>query len=336
MKAAIYYGIGKVGVEERPDPKPGPKDVIVKTIRSGICGSDVTGYLHGGKYVGIRDNSQFGHETAGVVYEVGSEVKDVPVGMRVFVNPVTSVSNYRLVDMAGGFNQYMTVLNAKIGYNLYELPENVSFDEAAIVEPFSVSTHGKNIPNTKPEDHVVIYGAGTIGLCALAAALNSGVQNPVVVDPAEHRLALAREIGAATFNPTTGDIREFLTGHFGGIQIRSGETPNVDVAIDCAGAPTIVGEVIEYSKPGTKYVQIAVPKEPVPIKLARLMSTEAVLMGSCGYTDADIREVLDCLERRSTKIQKIVTHHFPLDQIEEAFKVAVDPAQSVKVIIDMD
>lgn len=205
MKALIYCGTGKLGMEERPIPETGRKDVLVKVARAGICGSDLTAYLGDGMKVGILrkgqfgHDGQFGHEMVGTVEKVGEDVKDIHPGERVFVNPTVCKRNGMLgCDIAGAFSEYMLVEDAAYGYNLMKLADDVSFDEAVVIEPLAVGTHGKNCIDVKPHENVVIFGAGTIGLCTLNAVLAVGCQKPVVVDMNKERLKLAESMGADT------------------------------------------------------------------------------------------------------------------------------------------
>jgi L-iditol 2-dehydrogenase len=139
MKAVIYQDTRTVEVQERAMPVYGPDDVIVRNVRGGICGTDVTGYLYGGRTVGLLPNSEFGHEMVGYVYETGENVTCVEKGTRVFVNPMTRL---RAADpstsvRAGGFSQYVLVQEAKLEDNLFLLPDSLSFEDAVLIEPFS-------------------------------------------------------------------------------------------------------------------------------------------------------------------------------------------------------
>ncbi len=206
MKGAVYYGIEDVKIEERPKPTPGPKDVIVKNVCAGICGTDISAYYHGGEPYGIKPNHIFGHEMAGYVVEVGSEVNDISVGMRCFVNPVTikvpgSAPAIEIADMAGAFGEYVLVEEAKIDYNIFPLPENVTFEEAAIIEPFNVGNRAVNNGHAKPGEKCVVYGAGPIGLCAVASLKGKGIKDIVVIDLNNRRLTVAKKMGCYTFNP---------------------------------------------------------------------------------------------------------------------------------------
>lgn len=336
MKAAIYYGVRQIGIEERPIPQPGRKDVLVQVKRAGICATDTTAYQYDGDLVAIYPNAEFGHEMVGIVVEVGAEVQKLEVGNRVFVNPLLHRS-LGATDRGGAFSAYILVEDAQLDYNLFVLPDTISFDEAVVIEPFSVGIHGKNVPGARPGAHTVIYGAGAIGLCTLAALRGSGVEGTVVVDLDAHRLQLAGEMGGIPFNPSDGDLKDFLTTQFGSSNNCVGKAvPDVDIYIDCAGAASIPEQFLDLAKTGSKLSVVAVYKKSVEVPLGNVMWSEAAIMGSFMYRAEDIREAIQYLEARSTSINKIVTHRFPHHRIVDAFEAACDQSRSVKVVIDYD
>lgn len=338
MKAGIYYGIKSVGVEEIDKPIIGENDVLVKNVRAGICGTDLTAYRYGGEPVAIFPNSEFGHEMVGTVVEVGKNVKDVNVGDRVFVNPVTCKKEGKMkCDTAGAFSEYVCVEEAKVDYNLFKLNDGLSFDEAVIIEPFSVGTHGKNVVGTKKDENVVIYGAGTIGLCALAGVIAQGNKKVAVIDNNELRLGVVHELGGIPVNFAKDNVQEKLKEIFGTTFGLRTEIANVDVVIDCAGAQNILIDSIANSKDSTRISLLATTQSAPTIYPAMIMANEIMIKGSCGYTVDDIQEVIDNLNNKRTKLPKIVTHHFKLDELKEAFAFANDPVNnSIKVVIDFE
>lgn len=346
MKSVIYYEPEKVEVEERPQPTAGAGEVVVKIACAGICGTDVTAYRFGGKQVGIfapgemGSDGQFGHEMVGTVCEIGEGVKDVQVGDRVFVNPMVCKKMGMLrCDSAGAFSQYVVVEDAAYDYNMLKLDDSMSFEDSVLIEPLSVGTHGKNVVNVQPDEHVVVYGAGTIGLCALSALLNMGVKNPVVVDYAAPRLEYVKEMGGVPFNPSTdGDLCEFLKNHFGKvISPFMEENVDVDVFMDCAGAQSIMKEIIAMAKQGTRIAIVAVHKKPADFAIANMSEREIMMKGSLGYQMSDVKEAFENIKNEHTKIKMIATHHFPIEDAKEAFATAADPSTgAIKVIIDME
>jgi len=341
MKAIIYKGVRNVELQERTMPVCGPNDVIVRNVRAGICGTDVSAYLYGGIYGGIFPDSEegheFGHEMVGYVCEVGENVSCVKEGTRVFVNPVLRTPDPSAACMACAFSQYVLVQNAKSEYNLYILPDSLSYDDAVLIEPFSVGTHGKNTARTKPEDNVVIYGAGTIGLCALSGLIAQGNKKVVVVDIDDNRLETVREMGGTGFNPVSGDIFSFLVEQFGEAKgVYRQPVVDVDVVIDCAGASNIPGDFLNYAKPQARLVCVGMHKKDIFLSFAQIMSKQSIIMGSRGYTHEDILEVIHNLAGRNSFVTKIITHKFKLNEAVKAFETASNPGLVIKVVIDLE
>ncbi len=346
MRGLVYYGPKDIRLEELPMPEATGTDVVVKVARAGICGSDLTAYLYDGMGVGILQkgqfghDGQFGHEMVGTVYQVGSEVEGVSVGDRVFINPTKAKRNGMMgCDIAGAFSEYTVVEDAKYGYNLFKLADDITFDEAVVIEPLSVGTHGKNIINVRPSDNVVIYGAGTIGLCALSAVVAMGCKAPVVVDLNEKRLEYVEKLGGVGCCPDRdGDVVEFLTNHFGPVFTQFGQPRvNVDAFIDCAGGGPILSNIIGMAKMHARIAVVAVYKRPAEIDAAGLLSAEITLKGSCGFEHEDLIEAFNNVNGHRTNAPIIVSHEFSHDQAVEAFEFAADPTSGgVKVVINYD
>lgn len=342
MKVAIYHGIESVTVETRPIPKVKPKDVLVKNVRAGLCGTDLSAYYHGGEAYGIYPENEFGHEMSGVVCEVGSEVKDIHVGMRVFVNPTTvkpagTRPLQEIADMAGAFSQYVLVEEAAIDYNIFLLPENVSFDEACLVDPFTVGNRAVNRGHAKAGERAVIYGAGTIGLLALAALKAKGINDVVIIDIVSTRLAVAQSMGAIIFNPKTdGDLKQFLIDKFGGglVSMAGAPVADVDLYLDAAGLPHIIPEVLSMCKRHSRMVVIAVYQKNTEFNPLPFLLEEFELRGTGAYDAKDIKEVIGYLADKRSGIENIITHHFKLDEINTAFATGKIADQAIKVVID--
>ncbi len=343
MKGAIYHGIENVSVEEIEMPECGDYDVILKNVKGSICGTDVGAYYHGGDDAGIYPENQFGHEMSSIVYQVGSKVDPhIKKGMRVFPNPCLSkrpdcgLSSLSICDECGAFSQYVQIQDAKLDYNIFELPENVSFDEAAIIEPFSVGMHGVNVGRAKAGEKVVIFGAGMIGLCALSACISKGIKDIVVVDINEWRLSKAKEMGAAPYNANEGNLLGFLQGLYGDDLINFGgnKVANIDLYIDTSGANTIIPEVTKIAKMNSRLVIIALYHHESTFNPLDLVYSEMEIMGSIAYNDVDIKQCIQALHEKSTPVEKIITHHYPLKDIDQAFKQAAKSNETLKILID--
>lgn len=349
MKAAIYRGVENVTVDEVPMPECGDHDVILKNVRASICGTDIGAYYHGGNDAGIFPGHTFGHEMASVVYKKGALVDDsIKIGMRVFPNPTLSkrpdsgLSSLEICDECGAFSQYVQIQDAKLDYNLFELPDNVSFEEGAIIEPFSVAMHGINQIHVNKNDKVVIFGAGMIGLCALCACLSKGVKDVIVSDVNEWRLSVAEKMGAIPFNSAKGwkdgDLKEFLMDLYGSKEKTMNGQPAVDIDayIDTSGAAPVIPSVLDMAKIHARLSIVALYHRSISINPYQISCTEMQIKGSFAYTNDDIREVIQVLKSKKTKVKDIITHHYTLDQINEAFRMSQNQREALKIQIDYD
>lgn len=332
MKAAIYQGVGNVQVVDRPDPKAGPKDVVVKVMCSGICGTDITEY-HVSNSGAVEIGHEFGHEFAGTVVEVGSEVTGIPTGMRVTVNPMTaSRLGRRNSCMIGGFSQYTLVEDAAVGFNIYPLPANLSFEDGALVEPFAVGMHGVNTAEPKPDDLMLILGAGPIGLSATAGAKALGIENVIVSDLSEFRLQKAKQLGADyVHNPKEADLVDFLES------IRPDMMPimgYMDCTVDAAGSAAALEDVIMLSKGGARISIVALHKNAMTLEPMFFIMKNLQMKGSVGYPN-EFPQVIDFMASGKADLKPTVTHRFPLSEINAALKATIKTDEAIKVLIDM-
>lgn len=336
IKAGIYHGKQDVRVEERPMPSVGPKDALVRILAGGICGTDIN-IIKFGTEMGIRFGQEFGHELFGEVVEIGSDASEgVKVGQRVGINPITAKRAGRRYSLEiGAFSQYVVVEDAEINYNLYPFADDINANEAVLMEPMSVGFHGAFSVNPKPGEKVVVLGAGPIGMSAAACLIGEGITDVVIVDIDDWRLAKARELGAKTVNTMTTSLKEGLSEIFGTVNVYGVELPDVDAFIDAAGAPILFEQVMQVVKPFARIAIIAVYKSEVPISLSQVMSKEVNIIGASGYTHEDILKVIDHINKKKTNISSMVTHVYPLDELQAAFDKAIEAKETIKVIVDL-
>jgi len=332
MKAAVYEGVGQVRIVDLPVPKPGPNDVLVKVVAASICGTDLSEY-HLTNSGAIQPGSEFGHEFAGKVVETGSEVTGISEGMRVTVNPMTATSGGMMnACMVGGFSQYVLVEDAAVGYNIYPLPERLSYDDGALTEPFSVGMGGVNTAETQTTDRALILGAGPIGMGALAGMKALGVENVVVSDISEFRLQKARELGAdAVHNPRKVPLEEFLKEWYGE---SSSDWGLVDVVVDAAGSKPALESALDVVRYGARVSVVALHKVPISFHPMIFFTKNLAFRGSVGYT-REFEQVLGFMASGKADLKPIVTHRFPLDEIESALRTATKTDEAIKMLIDM-
>lgn len=344
MKAGIYKGIKNVCVEEREKPEAKANDVIIKVVKGGICGTDSGAYLYGGDGVGIHANSEFGHEFVGVIDTVGELVEGISVGDRVTICPTTrrrpdcGLTMAEIADAAGAFSGYVYVEDAKLGYNVFKLPETLSFHKGVLTEPLSVSTHAVARAQLNGNEKVLVYGAGTIGLCAVAALQHVGIKDIIVTDLSDFRLEVARKLGVKTCNSSKEDLLTYVKNEWGTIKGNFLEDCiNADVVIDCAGAPVVFDHFMLGGKPNSKLIIVAnYGEKTATISPLWFMGKEISIIGSAGYTPADIEESIATLNDPNCKLDEIILQTFKLDEIKEAFETAIDTTKSIKVVIDQE
>lgn len=365
MKCGIYHGIGDVRIEERPIPKIGPKDVLIKVLRAGICGSDTGAYLHGGLPYGIFEGFQFGHEMVGRVVERGDEVpEDIRLGDIVFVDPQCAKrAGLLMADMCGGFSEYVNIEEAERNRNVYVLDPDIDLDAAALIEPVSVGTRGATAMGVDVDDNVVILGAGTIGLGAACGLVARGVKNVIVVDRNDWKLEIAAAIGAKTVNSNTEDVTAKLVELCGaaphanmdlsvvdpeilktlakmaeqGMTNVGQELPDVDLFVDAAGAPALLERSFGLCRQGTKYSVVSVYGQNIELPGGLFVNNEPVVAGSRGYTSDTILEVIDNITNNKTPVKKIITAKFKPSELPEAmYAAATKSCKNIKVVIDYE
>ncbi len=347
MRAVIYKGIENIAVEEVPMPQIGPKDVLIKNMRTGICGTDTHAYLHGGDDLMIFPGNEIGHEFVSEVVEVGAEVDDerITPGLRVWVEPLASKrldggrTRLEISTTAGGMSQYMSIHDAAIDYNLFPLPDAVTWDKGVVIEPFSVANHGVNIAKPKPGQRALVYGAGAIGLGVLANLLAKGIKEVVVCDIVQSRLDVVAEMGGIPVNGKEIEPLQFVLDRFGSVKDMVGNLkPDVDMFFDAAGAPNALQDYVSGGKPGSRMVVIAVSASTntVEIPQSAFVMSELSILGSMAFDPADINEVIDYIATGQYDPTPVVTHHFPQEDAAKALETAArNKDEAIKVVVDV-
>jgi threonine dehydrogenase-like Zn-dependent dehydrogenase len=341
MRAAIYNGIHNVVLSEAEKPEVIPGAIVVKNIRSGICGTDLHAYNINGPEVGIVPGNQFGHEMSGVVEEVGEGVEGIKKGTHVFINPCTfkeptaEMSVLMCCDMAGAFSEYVRVDKPVSEYNVFELPEDLDWDIAAMIEPISVALNGILKCRPKKDDKVVIYGGGIIGLCALACLKCMGVEEVIVTARNPFRSAKVEELGGILCNTKLSTVPDFVMDKWGKLTGNNGEdTWNADIVIDCAGYAGAFEEIMKYAKCGSQICVIALGTSEEKLTESNLCYKDISIHGSFAYTPETNRKAIDLVVENPAAFAPIATATYGLSEIAKAFEEANVSSKNVKVLID--
>ena len=332
MKQVRLHGPEDVRVDEVPEPEPGPRDALVRVAACGICGSDV-GYVRLGGIAGpTRRPLPLGHELAGVVEAVGAEVTGLSAGARVVVHPAAGGDRIGNGGPEGGFAPRLLVRNAAAGRNLFAIPERMPFEVAALAEPLGVGMNAVLRSEARPGEKVVVFGAGPIGLAAVATLVDRGVADVIAVDPSERRLALARAFGAhAALNPAREDVWRGIRARHGEATLLGAPMAASDAYIEASGAAPVIGEILQHARGEARLSVVALHREPVPLSFLLVMMKQLTLRGAMEYP-ADFGETLALLSRRD--LSPMITHRFALARFAEALAVARDAGASGKVMIE--
>lgn len=336
MRAAIITAPGKVEILQVPTPSVGSDDVLVKIRACGICGSDSL-YISIGGLPPRQGHMPIGHEPAGEVVEVGANVRDIAVGDRVVVNPMAMPDDIiGNGGSTGALADYLLIKGAVRGRSVEVVPAHIPYEVLALNEPMAVARHAVNQVAPGPNDQVVIFGAGPIGLGITIALKSRGVKHVVVADILPERLDKALKVGAdAVINSGGGDLPARLTElHGEGDSMWPGKT-GTDVFFDAAGVPAVIDTALGVAQRGAKFGIVAVHKEPVTVDLMNLMSNELTVIGSMGYP-GEIFEVTADIVDNWEKYRLIISYTFAFDDLEEALRCVGAPGVADKVVITLD
>jgi L-iditol 2-dehydrogenase len=341
MAAAVLDQPFSIEVKEVPVPKLKADEALVQVYCIGVCGSDVHYYEHGkiGRYE-VKEPIILGHELAGVIVKVGEEVTNVRVGDRVAVEPGVTCGRceycksgrYNLcpdvVFMAtppidGAWAEYVAVRSDF----LFPIPDDMSFEEGALLEPLSVGFHAVSRGRIKPSDRVLVLGLGPIGLLAIEAAKMFGATEIYGSDVVEFRRELAVQLGAkGVVNPMDGPSKEQLDRLLDG--------RGIDLIIETSGNARAIADSLHLVKRGGRIVYVGLPTtDKIPLDFPTLVDSELDIFGIFRYANT-YPAAIQALKSGNSKILDVITHRYPLSEIKQAVEVVrTQKDTSVKVMI---
>lgn len=349
MKAARWHKAKDIRVEETAIPSPNDNQVKIAVKFTGICGSDLHEYNDGPQLIpvdepyalnGHQGTTTLGHEFSGVVEEVGKNVKNIKKGDRVTVEPIfknpespfISTGEYNLSEPLGfvgltangAFAKYVVVED----YMVHKMPDSMTFEQGAIVEPAAVAAYAIQRSGMKLGDTVLITGAGPIGLLTVQVALAAGASQIFVSDLSENRLKKAKEIGAThTFNAKDKDITQKIkeiTGH------------GVDVFIDAAGVQATFDTGINSLRNGGTAILVALFGKSVTHDALNQTLRELTIIGTAAYRNI-FPEVIALISSGRLPVEKLITSVISLDEIvEKGFEALTKDPSEVKILVDIN
>jgi L-iditol 2-dehydrogenase len=336
LRALVFRGPGSMPLEHRHDPVAGPGQVVVAVRASGVCGSDVHGFMGatGRRRVGVV----MGHEAAGVVAEIGDGVDRFAPGDRVVLRSILAcgrcdrclagepnICRDRLglgMQIDGAYAERVVVPEAMAE----AIPGALGDVAAALVEPLAVAMHAVAITPFGPDDTVVIVGGGSIGLLTLLAVRRRGAGRVVVTDRDAHRLAVARQLGA-------GEVVDVATADPVAVVDAVTDGRGADAVFEAVGIAATVEQSIAVARPGGQVTWVGNSAPEVPLRMQQLVTRELTIRGSYAYAD-EFEAAIHALATRTIDASAIVETTGGLEEAEELFRsLAAGTLPSVKVVL---
>jgi L-iditol 2-dehydrogenase len=341
MKAAVFQGPRRVEIQERPVPGIRDDEVLLRVRASGICGSDVHGFE--GRIPDRRPAGLvMGHEACGEVADAGARVTRFKAGDRVAVNPLIPCGAcdacahgwFHMCDAMVTFGSAIRVFHdgltaeyaAVPERQLARLPDGVSFQEGAVVEPAGNAVHLLNRAVLETGGSVAVFGTGTIGLLVVQAARMAGARQVIAVEPNPFRREQARAGGAdVAVDPRAEDPVAAV--------LKATGDRGVDVAAETAGFAVTYRACLEVVRKRGKVIAFGFMEPEVTFSLRRIIYREVSIIGSTAFT-YEIETALALMAGGRLNVRPLITHTFPLERAQEAYETAADPgSRSIKVLV---
>lgn len=344
MKVAVYEGARAIRFEERPEPRPLPGEVVVRVKYCGICGSDLHSYLNEGA---MPHGVVLGHEIVGTVAEVGAGVRGWRGGERVVVQASGSCGECYYCRR-GRFNLCVHAMDRTLGLSpgfdggmaayvrvcfpremLHSIPEEVSFEDAVLVDTMGVALGAVRKSSFRPGDNVVVVGTGAIGLCAVQLLRIGGARHITVIQPSSRKRELALKYGAdVAFNPIEegAGLSAKIAQLYDGL--------GADIAYECAGTPEAFRTVADMVRSGGQVMLLGVNEKETPIIEVALIVREIEMKGSIAYAEEEVRICLDLLKDKRFDTGGMVSDIIGLDDlVEKGFSRLASSKELIKVVV---
>jgi 2-desacetyl-2-hydroxyethyl bacteriochlorophyllide A dehydrogenase len=342
MKAAILYGPRNLRVEEVETPfLPKVDEAILKVEWAALCGTDLHAYRGG---VPAKTPLIAGHEYVGRILQIGREVKGLKLGDKVVGSYTVSCGECKYCSIGkpqlcenrllfglnwnGAFAQFMRIPRASRA--LVKIPEGIEPKTALLAaDMFLTPLYAVERAELEPSSSVLITGLGAVGLSAVIAAKLKGVSELIGVDRRDKPLKLARELGATHLIDSRKDkdlakrVKEFTDGL------------GVDVVLEASGVPEVIASALDSIRPFGKHIQIAVPKDKVCLDLRWVESLEKQIIGILNPGSATyLKKALEVVKAHNLPLQKLITHEFSLENIQEAYEITdTYKGDPIKIVI---
>jgi len=340
MKAAMLYGVKDLRVQDTNIPTVNDGEILVKIKAATTCGTDLKIYQRGYVSGVIKLPTVFGHEWAGDVVDVGKGVSYFQKGMRVRAGNSSPClrcymcqrGKFNLCEdmmwLWGAYAEYIKVPQRIVMLNTQEIPEHVTYEEAAVTEPLACVLHGVEEAGVKLGDSVAIIGAGPIGLLHLLTVRKMGAGRVIISDTIDERLRLAQKLGADeainAIQEGTVERTKKLTGGYG-----------ADVVIEAIGMPATWEQALRMVRKGGTVLEFGgcPPGTEIKVSTEQLHYGETTIMGAFHTTPAHFRKALNLIASGTIKVKPLVTKRMKLDDIQQALETLATSKTDVKIAV---
>ena len=339
MLQQVMTAPGEIIFREVPTPEPKKGEVLIKIMKIGVCGSDI--HVYHGEHPFTKYPVTQGHEVSGEIAAVGEGVEGFAPGQKVTIQPQVVCGKcypcrhgkYNLCEelkvmgfqTTGVASRYFAVDASKVT----ALPENLSFDEGAMIEPLAVAVHGVRQAGDVNGLKIAVLGAGPIGILVAQTAKGMGAESVMITDVSDVRLAKAKE-GKVDFcvNTKNKDFGEAMVENFG--------PDKADIIYDCAGNNITMGQAIKYARKGSTIILVAVFAGEAKVDLAVLNDHELDLNTTMMYRNEDYIEAIRLVNEKKVVLAPLISKHFAFQDYLKAYQyIDANRESTMKVIINV-
>lgn len=329
MKAIIYKGPKEIACEQIAEPLLSENEVLIKVSHAGICGSDLNIYL--GVHTRAKAPLVLGHEFSGYIVNGDQEL---PTGTKVCVRPLISCCKCSAcqsgnshvcetlklygIDTAGGMAEYVKVDRSKV----HVLPDDFPMDLGAFVEPLAVGVHAVSRTPFKIGDAVVVFGAGTIGLCVASVLKLAGAKQVIVIETNDFRINLAKELGFTVINPKQEDVLSTV--------LKLTNQVGADIVYDCAAHPSVALQLTDLVKVQGTIEIVGSYKKPTEFKLLDIEFKELNIVGTRVYQARDFETAIEFIQQ-DFPYKKLLTVLTP-EEAKQGFTNALAGENVIKTL----
>lgn len=338
MLQAIMTAPGKIEFNEVKEPTVGKNQVKINIKSIGVCGSDV--HVNHGQHPYTNYPVVQGHEVAGEIVELGSDVKGFSVGDKVTVQPQVvcgkcypcrtgeynnceelKVMGFQTTGMA---SEYFVVDSEKV----LVLPKSMSLEKGALIEPLAVAVHAVQRVESVKEKNVLVLGGGPIGNLVAQTAKALGAKKVVISELSKKRLQFADQCGINVINPNEESLTEGIVKQFG--------EDKADYIFECVGIEPTINQALDVARKGSSIIVVGVFGDKPSVNMGYVQDHELSLLGSAMYVEQDFLKAIELIDKELIELDTLITHRFDFKDYMEAYNIIDnDKDNTMKVMIEL-